>query len=128
MPKEKKEEKKIAYGRTVRNDGNVALTILCHPEQDQDILEFFDKNTAVTYIAKEAIRAWMREQEKRHTPIMEQQNVLEMLQTLLKNNVQVSSSQTKVEGFSDVAPKQEEPKAVLTEEASLGKANFLNNF
>ncbi|BCD26930.1 hypothetical protein BC30090_p403 (plasmid) [Bacillus cereus] len=65
--KKQQEKEKKAYGRTVRADGNVAITVLCHPEEDADILQFFEKNTAVTYIAKEAIRQWMREQEKRHT-------------------------------------------------------------
>ncbi|WP_220784132.1 hypothetical protein, partial [Bacillus sp. BML-BC051] len=56
-----------AYGRTVRADGNVSITVLFHPAEDAGILQFFDKNTAVTYIPQDAIRQWIREQETRHT-------------------------------------------------------------
>ena len=126
MPTNKKEEVKKkgekAFGKTIRPDGNVALTVLCDPETDSDILEYFEKNTAVTYIAKEAIRQWMRDQEKRHTPLSEQNQVAELVQALLSNTDTPNKSTV---GFTE--PK-EEPKAELSDEAAQGLKNIKSIF
>lgn len=128
MPRAKKEqqektpgkEKKV-YGRTVRQDGNVAVTVLCHPEDDADILRFFEKNTAVTYIAKEAIRQWMREQEKRHTP-NSHLDVTKLVQLLQ------SGDQQSPIGFNVEQPQaqvtEEKVEETLSEEAKANLKNF----
>ncbi|MGG0277996.1 hypothetical protein [Bacillus rhizoplanae] len=128
MPRAKKEqqektqgkEKKV-YGRTVRTDGNVAITVLCHPEDDADILQFFEKNTAVTYIAKEAIRQWMREQEKRHTA-NSHLDVAKLVQ-LLQSGDQQAPIGFNVEQ-TQVPATEEKVEETLTEEAEANLKKF----
>ncbi|WP_100651038.1 hypothetical protein [Bacillus cereus] len=119
---EKKEEKK-AFGRTVRSDGNVALTVLCDPKQDKDILEFFEVNTAVTYIAKEAIRQWMRDQEKRHTPSNPNLDI-EKLVELLQNKEQAASIGFATNDTETDVTEEVEVKEELTDEAKENMKTF----
>lgn len=126
MPKQAKQQEKTekkAFGRTVRADGNVALTVLCHPETDKDILEFFEANSAVTYIAKEAIRQWMRDQEKRHTPRNPNGDIEQLLQ-LLQNKEQAAAIGFSVNETETVVTEEVKEEEELSEEA---KAN-LNKF
>ncbi|MED1042470.1 hypothetical protein P4T62_28470 [Bacillus mycoides] len=114
-------EKKI-YGRTVRADGKVALTILCEPDEDKDILEYF-QNRPLGYITKEAVRDWIRKEEQRKISIQDQLNpalLTQLLQSVSQNE------QAAAQQIQPIPQEIQKPTPVLSTEA--GKNFSINDF